>query len=140
MRKIEFRGKRIDNGEWVYGYLFKIWERTYILWGTTNGIPNMIEVRPETVSQYTGLKDKNDKEIYEGDIVCTPYIDCIFGDMVNNIIDKDFKWTVVFNEGSFCVENEDRMVYLYSFTQNGNVEVIGNLYENPNLLEEPHED
>ena len=48
MREILFRGKRKDNGEWIEGYLFKTWDKTYILWGTTNDIPNMIEVIPET--------------------------------------------------------------------------------------------
>ena len=68
MRDIgKYRGKRKDNGEWVYGFLFKIWEQAYILWGTTNGIPNMIEVIPDTVDEHIRRKDKNRVEIYEGD-------------------------------------------------------------------------
>lgn len=65
MREILFRGKRIDNSEWTEGYLFKIWNRTFLLWGTTNDVPNMVEVIPETVSQFTGLTDKNGKKIFE---------------------------------------------------------------------------
>ena len=43
------------KGRWVQGYFFQIWERTYILWGTTNDAPNMIEVLPSTVGQYTNI-------------------------------------------------------------------------------------
>lgn len=57
------------RGEWVEGYSFKIWDKCYILWGTTNDIPNMIEVIPETVGQFTGFTDKNGKKIFEHDRV-----------------------------------------------------------------------
>ena len=64
-----YKAKRADNGEWVQGYLFGIWEKRYILWGMTNDIPNMIEVDPSTICQCTGLRDKNDKLIWENDIL-----------------------------------------------------------------------
>ena len=69
MREVLFKGKRKDTGEWIEGYFFKIWDRTFILWGMTNDIPDMIEVIPETVSQFTGLTDKYKKKIFEGDLI-----------------------------------------------------------------------
>lgn len=70
-----YKAKQKDNGEWVQGYLYGIWEKRYILWGMTNDIPNMIEVDPSTICQCTGLKDKNGKLIYENDIVKVKYSD-----------------------------------------------------------------
>ena len=73
MREILFKGKRVDNGKWTEGYFFKSWDKVFLLWGMTGDCPNMEEVVPETVGQFTGLCDKNGKKIFEGDIVESPH-------------------------------------------------------------------
>lgn len=123
-----FRAKRIDNGEWVQGYLYGIWERRYILWGMTNDIPNMVEADPSTVCQCTGRKDKNGKLIWENDIL-SGHIDVEFPE-------DETRKCVVWHENGWCT-NEPGCDYYEELDDfdSENFEVIGNIIDNPELLE-----
>ena len=119
------RGKRIDNGEWVEGYLYGIWERRYILWGMTNDIPNMVEVDPETVCQCTAMPDKNNKLIFETDIA-----------IKHNDDDKE-PYLIRWSENYAAWELAQCGCAMYGFfdVDFGEIEVIGNAIDNPELLE-----
>lgn len=119
------RGKRIDNGEWVEGYLYGIWERRYILWGMTNDIPNMVEVDPETVCQCTAMPDKNNKLIFENDIA-----------IKHNDDDKE-PYLIRWSENYAAWELAQCGCTMYGFfdVDFGEIDVIGNAIDNPELLE-----
>ena len=119
------RGKWIDNGEWVEGYLYGIWERRYILWGMTNDIPNMVEVDPETVCQCTAMPDKNNKLIFENDIA-----------IKHNDDDKE-PYLIRWSENYAAWELAQCGCAMYGFfdVDFGEIEVIGNAIDNPELLE-----
>ena len=119
-----FKAKRLDNGEWVEGYLFGIWEKRYILWGMTNDIPNMIEVDPSTICQCTGLKNKNGKLIWENEI-----IKCKFGIAVA-VWDKS-EWRIKLLKDNIWRKD----LHYWVVEDNQRTEVIGNKFENPELLE-----
>lgn len=121
-----YRGKRKDNGEWVQGYLYGIWERRYILYGMTNDIPNMVEVDPTTICKCTGLKDKNGKLIWENDIVNCMDAECC-GYISWNESEAGFYFDVLLEDGRF----EEEHIYDYQDC----MEVIGNNFDNPELLE-----
>lgn len=127
MREILFRGQRVDNDEWTEGYLFKQWNRTFLLWWMTGDIPNIIEVIPGTVGQYTGLTDKNGKKIFEGDIVKTK---SVIGKNVYEVRFSEARrgwFPFACGDGCGCCEDEVECPE--------EVEIIGNIYDNKDLLE-----
>ena len=126
------KAKRIDNGEWIQGYLYGIWEKRYILWGMTNNIPTMIEVDPTTICQCTGLKHKNGNLIWENDVVeIGEHEDTVSG-----------LYKVIYCENAHCYALKRSVDFHYNFFTfsdlNGfetSSKVIGNIFDNPELLE-----
>jgi uncharacterized phage protein (TIGR01671 family) len=125
-----FKAKRADNGEWVQGYLYGIWEKRYILWGMTNDVPNMIEVYPPTICQCTGLKDKNGKLIWENDIVKDKNSNFYIAIWWDDYYQYCWVCTKSIIE-IFVARKRD----LWVITENFEIEVIGNIFDNPELLE-----
>lgn len=118
MRTIKFRGKRIDNGEWVIGQLVKMWEEWHIL--NSDNVNTAYPVDPATVGQYTGLNDTNSREIYEGDIFQTGY----FGGV--DVVMWD-------NENARYIGRSPQGCISYVGREPA-VKIIGNIHDNPELL------
>ena len=144
MREIKFRAKTC-KGEWVDGYYVKAQklnnkgDEHYIIEYESTGATYLID--KNTVCQYTGLKDKNGKEIWENDIVCfqfdndnctLPYTDT--KKRYGKIFFSDYRASFAIamgRNGSKSMNND-----LYKYVQCGNrVEVIGNIFDNPELLD-----
>lgn len=129
MREILFRGKRKDNGEWEYGDLWcnPYGKRVVCIVSPINdqGTTGGNEVDPETIGQYTGLTDKNGRKIFEGDIVerggriwLVEYSNKYGQFMMTTYTEEGISWSRSFDliPPDWC-------------------EVIGNIYDNPELLE-----
>lgn len=146
-RKILYKAKRIDNGEWVEGFYFEFEYKSYIIcleetiihaiYTEESGIVDFdmraFEVEPETVCQYAGLNDKNGKKIWENDIV-SRYI-------FENKVIGTITWTDIGFTG-FCLKVQcsdgtsyfpvGRGTYDDDESKQCTDEVIGNIFDNPN--------
>ena len=131
MREILFRGKRIDNGKWIYGWVFGEKAKSIIELDKgyigKEGVESYYTsvVTPETVGQYTGLDDKNGMKIFEGDILYHP-------------IQGKRKVYYPFSEkvSSYGLRMIEGKVRMASTLSDGFLyEVIGNITDNPELLE-----
>ncbi len=120
-REIKFRGKRLDNGEWVCGSLVIDDYGNCQIIEFADHHEQWHDVDPATVGQYTKLKDENGKEIYDGDILLSygvkykvVYTCAAMGIPINNLGRTEFLWSLV--------------------TGYEPCEIIGNIHDNPELL------
>ena len=137
MREILFRGKRIDNGELVEGgivhqtdFYGDSVDRYFIIDGTDtdDNIGSAYRVLPDTVGQFTGLTDKNGKKIFEGDIIKGKFSNyAILADEAERafVYGKSYK-------GGYKNLMSD---YLLKSSYPNGIEIIGNIHDNPELLE-----
>lgn len=139
MREILFRGKRADTGEWIEGYYVVLFRWT----GDKNPTPaiqvadcySFREIIPETVGQYTGLKDKNGKKIFEGDIIAyrkgclaVSFDFASFGFLFEGCNGEEgYSHVIPFND----YENG---IYIDRKTYQIDYEIVGNVFDNPELL------
>lgn len=140
-REILFKAKRTDNGEWVEGYYVKYQpcasrpEYVHGIVPTYASALYMIKIDPDTLCQYTGLTDKNGKKIWENDIVL----------LHEEIQDYEWKATVKFGNPNWeynlgwqlvpiggCDMNKD--ILLWIDMEIATCEVIGNIFDNPELM------
>lgn len=146
MREIKFRGKMLDGGRWIYGSLLT-WPdgETYILYDrdfATTVTMSKDPVRPETVGQYTGLKDKKDHEIYDGDIIFVEFADKSGGNQLVGWNEETASWGIMGKyEYQSLMDGDDWPEFknhtLLAFLKHAIVcEVVGNIHDNPELLKE----
>ena len=120
MRTIKFRGKT-DSGKWCFGYFLHDGQRGHFV--ITDGLLEINRVNPDTVGQYTGLKDKSGKEIYDGDILAHN------GEPIGYVVDgvRGYCFDVIY----FSPKYEESWS-LYGVVVNdfhGDVEIIGNIHD-----------
>lgn len=158
-REIKFRGKMIPENEWIFGTILRIpappvcfgkseTDKYYIQFPDPRYMPDwnmpykMVqgEVNPETIGQYTGLHDKNGKEIYEGDIIEFSYdvftgnFDTKVGRGIIEFIDGAFYIKPFEIEGKKIKDIDNEEWFLIYTVNIDTLKVIGNIYDNPELL------
>lgn len=138
MREILFRGKRLDNSEWVEGNLHTLFDGTTLIISKGAGgftishgedvfqTAHVYEIDPETVGQFTGLTDKNGRKIFEGDVLS--WVDWK-GIKRSSCVQYDAEWN------RFCVRLSGAESIGVNRHLSSDIEVIGNRWDNPELLE-----
>ena len=141
MREILFRGKRVDNGEWVYGYYAHLPSAAgaadiiYVPASDPDDSNHTVFVDPETIGQFTGLTDKNGVKIFEGDIVRFKHD----GDFGEKIYYRNYAVEFINTYVTYGLRLRNRSIH-FPFKQGTasqhDAEVIGNIYDNPELIED----
>lgn len=135
MRVYKFRGKSVDNKEWVYGGYIHYDDCIdcgkddcdYIVEKHNGEYFPFIKVNSKTVGQFTGMYDKNKKEIYEGDIVK--------GTIISQWVKKEIICKVIYDRDSFiCLEPTKNGNWAHKLMFAKDIEVIGNIFDNLELL------
>lgn len=130
MSEIEFRGKRVDNGEWVYGFYFEIEhndDKTHVhgyitanplLEKMPESAASFIEVETKTVGQFTGEKDKEGQKLFKGDVIRSGYL--------------GNKYLIKFVDGAFMGVSKNERGTCMALS---NSVKLGNVHDNPELME-----
>lgn len=130
MREILFRGKQVDNGEWIEGFYAKSGDRAFILIDNDFAVGYGIKKEVYTVVQFTGLTDKNGTKIFEGDI-CKTYFESYTHSW------KEVGVVIEFC-GAYGIESADGKhfrAFINESVYTRSHEVVGNIHDNPELLE-----
>ena len=120
----EYRGKRVDNGEWVYGGAYREpidevkFGHSYIIGGSLNNVGCAYEVDPSTIGQFAGLTDENGAKIFEGDIL---------RNVLNEMVDKN-PFEIVWEDGAWNWKDENGQDLFYQSIAK-TCEVIGNIHD-----------
>ena len=129
MREIKFRGKDLIHNEWIFGGIAVDKHNSVVILPKEDWSKGGC-VDEKTVGQYTGIKDINDKEIYEGDIVV--YNTILHGNIVCICEFNEFTTSFMLTENALPFGES----YYIHRAERGNMEVIGNIYDNPELLKD----
>lgn len=148
MENTLFRGKRLDNGEWVYGFYMIIGSKRHYIFTEKFSLPTQgisfecYLVDPKTVGQYTGLVDMNSWQIFAGDIVRLT-------DEITNFVwlaivrfgnpNCEYSWGWQLEPIKECPSATDILMWVETEETGAFCEVIGNIYDNPELLGEVKE-
>lgn len=130
MREILFRGKEIGIDRWVHGSLDIHKSGVVVIMSDEIVTSIYARVDPDTVGQFTGLTDKHGKKIFEGDIILAV--------LPATRVLSEYVWplhVVTFVDGAFGLEHNKKFVPLKSFAPSVTFEVIGNIIDNPELME-----